>query len=438
MGAGFLYISNGIIDLMRQFLTALLLLSLVLTSQAQFIDNGSLEGEPGTRTPVNWFSCLAGSTVDIGPGVWDVTLPAHDGDTYINMVCRGPEQSNRGTCEELSQTLKNTLEAGKCYRFEVYLAYFPEFGVTPFRNPLDLIINAGTDACSRDLEIGRYESIDHEDWRRYVTYINPDQDLNGMLLEVDWSGPDIYSGHMLVDDMRIEEITAPPVTELLLCEGETALLTAFNSNDASSVVWSNGSEEDFIEVNAAGSYTVEVTLGNCVFTQAFEVTLQPAPALTLTSEEGLCPDDELLLDATTTNATYLWDDGSTAATRTIVGPGEYRVSVTVGLCTNEYTVNLQPDNCLPLLEMPNAFSPNQDGKNDLLTPIQTQYIASMKTVIYNRWGNEVYSTTNLNIVWDGNLPNGEPAPPSTYYYRVVYTGLLGDEYATKGTVTILK
>lgn len=169
---------------MRPFLFIAIFQLLVFSSQAQFIDNGSLEGTPGTRTPVNWFSCLASSTVDIGPGVWGITQPPHDGNTYINMVCRGPSQPNSGSCEELSQTLNSPLEAGKCYRFEVYLSFFPRFQISQFRNSLDLIINAGTDACSRDLEIGRYESIDHEDWRRYVTYINPSQDLNGMLLEV--------------------------------------------------------------------------------------------------------------------------------------------------------------------------------------------------------------------------------------------------------------
>ncbi len=423
---------------MRLLVLLIFLFLCGFSGRAQFIDNGSLEGPVGTNTPDNWFSCLALSTVDVGPGVWGITQPAHDGDTYINMVCRGPEQPNSGSCEELSQTLNNTLEAGKCYRFEVYLSYFPDFGITPFRNPLDLIINAGVDACSRDLEIGRYRGIDHEDWRRYVTYINPSQDLDGMLLEVQWSGSTTYSGHMLVDDMSIEEITTPPIRKVVICEGETVRLSAFNGQDASDISWSNGAEDMFIEVDAAVTYTVDVTLGNCVFTETFEVTVQNAPEVTLTTEEGICPEEELTLDATAANASYLWNDGSVEATRTITGPGRYVVFVTVGDCVNEYSVNLQPLNCAPVLEMPNAFSPNQDGKNDLLTPIRTEYIRSMQTVIYNRWGDEVFSTSNPMIEWNSNLPNGEPAPPTTYYYRVVYTGLLGNEYSLKGTVNLIK
>jgi len=433
----FLYITDKL-NPMRSFYSALLFFGLVFTSHAQFLDNGSLEGSIGTNTPLNWFSCLASSTVDVGPGVWGITQPAQDGSTYINMVCRGPEQPNSGSCEELSQTLNSTLEAGKCYRFEVYLSYFPGFGIAPFRNPLDLIINAGVDACSRDLEIGRYRSIDHEDWRRYVTYINPSQDLNGMLLEVQWSTQPIYSGHMLVDNMKIEEITTPPTRQIIICEGESARLTAFEAQDAISFAWNDGSADSFIEVDEAGTYSVAVELGNCIFTETFEVMVQNTPDQVLTTEESICPEDELILDATLPDATYRWDDGSTSPTRTISGPGIYSVSVTIANCVSEYQVNLEPINCDPILEMPNAFSPNADGKNDLLIPIRIQYIREMKTVIYNRWGDEVFSTVNQMIEWDGNLPNGKPAPATTYYYKVVYTGLLGNSFDTKGTVTLLK
>ena len=424
---------------MRNLAHIALLLCLAIPLRGQIIDNGSLEGEPGTRTPVNWFSCLESSTVDIGPGVWGITLPPQDGDTYINMVCRGPEQPNRGSCEELSQTLNRPLESGKCYRFEVYLAYFPAFLFPDFRNPLDLIINAGRDACSRDLEIGRYTGIDHEEWRRYVTYINPSQDLNGMLLEVNWSSLPTYSGHMLVDNMRVEEISTPPLRELTICEGESLRLDAFEARDASAIAWSTGADSDFIEVTEAGTYTVDVTLGNCVFTETFEVRLQeaPQPFIALT-DAAICFEESLLLDLSGEGDSFLWQDGSTDPVFTVTSPGTYSVDITIGSCTTNHRLLVIEDDCPPVIRMPNAFTPNGDGTNETFIPIELDNIREMQTNIYNRWGDLVFETSNLMIEWDGNLPNAEPAPPSTYYWQISYVDLSGRRGNLKGTVTIVK
>ena len=274
--------------------------------------------------------------------------------------------------------------------------------------------------------------------RLNCTFINPSQDLNGMLMEVQWSRPDIYSGHMLVDNMSIEEITTPPLRELTLCEGETVELTAFNAQDALALLWDNGAEDASIAVDQPGTYRVDVTLGNCVFTETFEVSLQESPDIILNADNNICPDDEIVLDATVENASYLWDDGSENATRTVTEPGTYAVLVTLGECVSEYRINMESLNCPAILEMPNAFTPNEDLKNDLLTPIRTENIVTMQTVIFNRWGHQVFATTNLMIEWNGNLPNGAPAPASTYYYKVIYTDTNGSEFSQKGTVTIIK
>ena len=181
-----------------------------------------------------------------------------------------------------------------------------------------------------------------------------------------------------------------------------------------------------------------MTLGNCVFTETFEVSLQESPDIILNADTNICPNDEIVLDATVENASYLWDDGSESATRTVTEPGTYAVLVTLGECVSEYRINMESLNCPAILEMPNAFTPNDDLKNDLLTPIRTENIVTMQTVIFNRWGHQVFATTNLMIEWNGNLPNGDPAPASTYYYQVIYTDTNRNEFSQKGTVTIIK
>lgn len=76
------------------------------------------------------------------------------------------------------------------------------------------------------------------------------------------------------------------------------------------------------------------------------------------------------------------------------------------------------DNC-PLFQMPNVFTPNGDGKNDLFTPLPCpRFVESLEFVVVNRWGAEVFRTNDVNINWNGNASNGQPLPGGLYYYQV--------------------
>lgn len=430
----------------RKLFIILILACCALTGFSQILTNGSLEGIPGTRTPDDWSSCLASSSVDIQPGTWGVTKPPHDGDTYIDMVCRGPNYTanpaTQETCEELAQVLNSPLIAGRCYRVEMYLSREPTFGtavgITQFTGPISLRVSGGTSLCSRDEIIVDYQAIDHEEWRRYVSYFTPDQDLSAIWLEGRFNGPDPHYGHILVDDLVIEEVSAPALHELVLCEDESLNLSAFLAGDAQGFDWSTGASTPEIEVTESGTYAVDITVGECVIRETFEVTLQEAPVLELTTDLMICPGEEIILDASTPNAGFLWQDGSTESNLTITEAGTYSVTLTIDQCITSHTITILLDNCEAVLEMPNAFTPNGDDKNDLFTPIRISGITSMQTVIYNRWGENIYTTQNLNIEWNGHLPSNEPAPTSTYYWRINYTDLFGERHTQKGTVTLMR
>ncbi|MGB0839670.1 MAG: gliding motility-associated C-terminal domain-containing protein [Chitinophagales bacterium] len=73
-------------------------------------------------------------------------------------------------------------------------------------------------------------------------------------------------------------------------------------------------------------------------------------------------------------------------------------------------------NCLNY-ELPNVFTPNDDGDNDLFVPRQAQFVSSVDMTIYNRWGHVIYQTANPLIEWDGTDSNtGNLVPEGTYYY----------------------
>ncbi|UPT68771.1 MAG: gliding motility-associated C-terminal domain-containing protein [Sphingobacteriales bacterium JAD_PAG50586_3] len=74
------------------------------------------------------------------------------------------------------------------------------------------------------------------------------------------------------------------------------------------------------------------------------------------------------------------------------------------------------DNC-PNYTLPNIFTPNNDGINDVFRPFPYKYVQSIDMVIYSRWGNKVFGTKNADILWKGTFDNGDkPCSSGTYYY----------------------
>ena len=91
----------------------------------------------------------------------------------------------------------------------------------------------------------------------------------------------------------------------------------------------------------------------------------------------------------------------------------------------------------PELYVPSAFSPNNDGKNDVF-----RFIAvGMKSVdlfqVYNRYGQLVYSSTEIMKGWDGRM-NGVVQPSGTYVWMIKGTDLTGVVHQKKGTITLVR
>lgn len=90
----------------------------------------------------------------------------------------------------------------------------------------------------------------------------------------------------------------------------------------------------------------------------------------------------------------------------------------------------------PFIYLPNSFSPNGDGKNDKLL-IRGKYISSVKLLIYNRWGQKVFESTDQNIGWDGTF-EGEVVNPDVFAYYL-YVECLGNQiFEKKGDITVIR
>ncbi len=89
------------------------------------------------------------------------------------------------------------------------------------------------------------------------------------------------------------------------------------------------------------------------------------------------------------------------------------------------------------LIMPNAFSPNGDGQNDIYQAKSYSNLESFHAYIFNRWGQKLYDWTDPAEGWDGNY-NGREAKEGVYYVLVKARGTDGVEYNIRKDVNLLR
>ncbi len=91
----------------------------------------------------------------------------------------------------------------------------------------------------------------------------------------------------------------------------------------------------------------------------------------------------------------------------------------------------------PSYFVPSAFTPNGDGRNDVLRPIAIGYSANNYFRIFNRFGERVFESKDFSQGWDGNF-NSEPADVGTYFWELSVTNRHGEKEFYKGDVTLIR
>ncbi|MEL6970205.1 MAG: gliding motility-associated C-terminal domain-containing protein [Bacteroidota bacterium] len=90
--------------------------------------------------------------------------------------------------------------------------------------------------------------------------------------------------------------------------------------------------------------------------------------------------------------------------------------------------------------MPNVFSPNNDGVNDRLGPQSPCSLEAYEIMIFDRWGNQVWQSTNPSDGWNGRI-NGDFAAQGTYVWMINYTvteNSIPRETQERGDVVLLR
>lgn len=233
-----------------------------------------------------------------------------------------------------------------------------------------------------------------------------------------YGGCATFIDSFLVDVIaEIPEADLP--TDILICEVNGSIeLSGPDGMDFYS--WSTGENTQFITVSDAGDYNLDYGKDCDAFTHVFHVFTDPFLEWTLDvpDELTLCPygSPVVFIQATPGFPSYNWSTGATSDAITVAESGTYTVNVQT-LCL-DLTDSVRVVDC-EVMEVPNAFSPNNDGYNDLFSVLCNPCDGFRMLAVYNRWGETVFETTDPNTGWDGMI-DGTQAPVGAYAWVLQY------------------
>ncbi len=239
------------------------------------------------------------------------------------------------------------------------------------------------------------------------------------------------------DDVNIDisspaSLKQPP--SFTICQKQTVQLQGNNGNwynylwSPATYLSSSTAVNPWANPPQTTVYTVVVTDTKCGFDSTFTalLTILPAPVINARKSNDIdCAFRSATLLASGGNQ-YLWTPATGLSSTTIPNPvakpaitQTYRVRVTDAFgCSNTDSVTVFANHTASLARyMPNAFTPNGDGKNDCYGLKNWMYIKNLQFFIFNRFGEQVFATANAGKCWDGTY-KGKPALEGTYVYVI--------------------
>lgn len=246
------------------------------------------------------------------------------------------------------------------------------------------------------------------------------------------------------DTVRIFNTWPLPVVTIVgeqtLCENGTRVLDAGNFPSGSVYTWNTGNNTRTITVNQTGLYTVVVRDDRGCETQddfRIERIVKP-PANFLSSDTAICTYGKLFLQPLGVYNNYLWNTGDGSRNITITKPGYYWLEVTdANQCVGRDTIIVKQKDCLKGLFVPTAFTPNQDGRNDIFRALIFGNVKSFEFSIFNRWGQMIFRTQDPAKGWDGTI-GGRVQNTGTFTWLCKYQFEGEAVRVEKGSFTVIR
>ena len=198
--------------------------------------------------------------------------------------------------------------------------------------------------------------------------------------------------------------------------------------------------------------TLSVSNGFCADTVKKIIDLGVALKAAFETDNLLCPEDAAVFKEKSTGniSSYLWDFGNGITSMAETPPAQnypilnaekiYQIRLIVGNDKNCFDTAFQSLKVLKscYIDVPSAFTPNGDGLNDFLFPLNAYKAINLEFKVYNRLGQLVFSTTDWTKKWDGTV-KGEPQDSDMYVWTLKYTLLnTGKHVSKKGSTMLIR
>jgi gliding motility-associated-like protein len=178
----------------------------------------------------------------------------------------------------------------------------------------------------------------------------------------------------------------------------------------------------------------------CLVSNPFPVNWIPIPNPSVLGapDTSVCQTDSFLLNAFTDSSFhYVWQDGSTLPYFSVTQNGAYTVSISDSCGTAQAQKTVHFVKCDYNVYVPNAFTPNGDGKNDLFRTIFFFPPTRFNLRIFNRDGLEIFSTNDPAQGWDGSY-KGIRQPAGAYIWALRYTDDSHKDHSLTGTLVLIR
>jgi len=269
----------------------------------------------------------------------------------------------------------------------------------------------------------------------------------------------LLSGTLAFAQAPTAVIVSPSGT---ICTGQAVIFNSTTTNTPTAYSWTispstgvnyvSGTLQPSVGVSFsfAGVYSVSLTVSNASGTVTTSnvviVSINPTASFSASLTTVGFPNEIVLTNFSTGATGYIWGYSETAATNTTTNAvhdytaaGAYTVTL-VALNSNgcfnssSYSFYIADSSGITL---PNIFTPNGDGINDIFKPI-ARGISSMKVNVYTRYGNFLYGWDTINGFWDGYTTSGILCESGTYFYVIEATGFDLKTYKLKSYLTLLR
>jgi gliding motility-associated-like protein len=224
-----------------------------------------------------------------------------------------------------------------------------------------------------------------------------------------------------------------------VCKGDITRFEIINKANIDSVQWDFGDGSSSIQLSPfhsysqPGTYLVKLTesFNGKNFRDSVPITIYDLPPINIGDTILLYSGTSVVLHAGSGFQSYLWSTLSTGTEITVENGGNYWARVEdFHCCYNTDSVYVEVFNYF----FPTAFTPDGDGKNDVFRLIGLYRNINLTLYIYNRWGQMVFESDNIDVGWDGTYM-GQKCRPEAYAW-VAYIDFRSSDIITNGKIKL--